>query len=102
MKLVMGASIRGLRTETLFAINVASEIYLRHGYEMEITSGIEGKHSRGSLHYAGAAFDLRIKNIPTEVVLDIMTDLKESLGVDFDAVLESNHIHLEYQPKAER
>lgn len=101
MKLVLGASLRGLRVETLFALCVASEVYQNHSYEMEITSGVEGKHSRGSLHYAGAAVDLRIKNIPTEVVLDITTDIKERLASDYDVILEGNHIHIEYQPKSE-
>jgi hypothetical protein len=101
MRLVLGARMRGLRVETLFAICVASEVYQRHGFEMDITSGVEGKHSRGSLHYAGAAVDLRIKNIPTEVVLTIVDDIKERLDTDYDVVLEGNHIHIEFQPKGE-
>lgn len=99
MKLVLGASARSWTVQILFGICVASEVYQKHGFEMEITSGDEGEHSFGSLHFSGNAADFRIKNIPTEVVLDIVDDIKERLGVDYDVVLEGNHIHLEYQPK---
>lgn len=93
-----GARIRGLRTEILFAVCSVNEILAKHGAEMVITSGIDGNHSRGSIHYSGGAVDLRIWNIPEDKRKEAVKEMKEALGPDFDIVLERDHIHMEYQP----
>jgi hypothetical protein len=54
------------------------------------------------------AFDVRIKNLDgnekdiskedVHIASYIVNDLKESLGVQYDVVLEPNHIHIEFDP----
>jgi hypothetical protein len=55
-----GARISGLRPEIAIAFTIACSVYadLKAG-PCVITSGAEGRHSTGSLHYAGLAIDLR-------------------------------------------
>lgn len=92
--------LRGLAPQVVLAIFVAWSVYQAFGViGMRVTSCTEGKHSRASLHYTGNAVDLRIWNIPAENRAPLVAALKAALGAEFDAVLESNHIHVEYQPK---
>tara|TARA_Y100000310_G_scaffold336832_1_gene422402 strand:+ start:1579 stop:1881 length:303 start_codon:yes stop_codon:yes gene_type:complete len=100
MRLKPGVRIRGLRPEAWFAFYVADQVYMELSAEAVMTSGVEGRHSHGSIHYAGGAFDLRISNIPGAEQL-ARDRLAERIGADFDVVLEGNHIHVEYQPKVE-
>ena len=66
-----------------------------------ITSANDGKHSTASLHYSGNAFDLRIwafKENPA-ALRAFASRCAAALGRDFDVVLESDHLHVEYDPK---
>ena len=65
-----------------------------------VTSCTDGKHSRASLHYTGNAVDLRIWNIPENRRKELVAKLSLALGAEYDVVLEKDHIHIEYQPKA--
>lgn len=80
--------------------------------ELVITSGSElsAIHGLTSLHYNGCAADLRIWRTHKEpsaqlqlVALRIVADLYcDSIGIPrnwIDIILETNHIHLELQPK---
>jgi hypothetical protein len=69
------------------------------GKEIVITSGLDGKHSRKSLHYSGNAFDIRTFIYTTSEVNKLIPALKLVLGSDYDVVYEGNHIHIEYDPK---
>lgn len=70
------------------------QVYAEFGTEMVITSGKDGKHSEGSLHYEGKAVDLRIWN-----VLQVLVEkLHEELGPDYEVILEKDHIHIELDP----
>lgn len=98
LKIKPGVSIRGLRPEIVFAALIVAGVFAKSGVEpVWITSGTEGKHSAGSLHYVGAALDIRLP--PPALTSDILNRLRESLGAEFDVVLESSHIHIEFQPK---
>ncbi len=69
------------------------------GKEIVVTSILDGKHSKRSLHYEGKAFDIR-RWIYTETqLIQFIELLEEELGDDFDVVLEATHIHIEYDPK---
>jgi hypothetical protein len=94
-----GARITGLRNEALFAVYVAYSIYADEGYDMIITSGTDGSHSRGSEHYKGDAFDLRTRHLGAGEAEKIRDMLASALGSEFDVVLESTHIHVEFDPK---
>lgn len=91
-----GARVYGIRPEIVLALNIASAVFERRGVQMVITSVADGQHSRGSLHYAGCATDLRRPEANAEA---IVADLKDRLGDDYDVVLEADHIHVEFQPK---
>ncbi len=99
MRLKQDVRIHGLRPELVLALFMCEQVYRAADTELVITSVIDGKHSPGSLHYAGSAVDLRINNLPSGQAEKIRDQIAERLGKDFDAVLESNHIHLEFQPK---
>lgn len=81
-------------------VAVVNEIMAQYGADCVITSGIEGTHSKGSLHYVGLALDFRGNHVDSAVRQAIIKEIRDSLGDDFD-VIESNHgaIHIEYQPK---
>ncbi len=94
-----GADITGIRPEIVLAIVLAQPIFAAHGVPLVITSVMEGKHSRGSLHYVGLAVDLRVNDLPPSE-WEIVTDqVKAALGPQFDVVLEKDHLHVEFQPK---
>lgn len=70
--------------------------------EIVITSGADGQHKSGSLHYKGHAADIRTRNFPSEAAIkQFMAALKSELGEDYDLVLEKSppHIHVEYDPE---
>lgn len=94
-----GASVRGLRPEMALALTVADQVYGAHGYDLVVTEGTGGKHGVGSLHYVGLAVDLRASNVAAPFVGVIAADLGKALGAEYDVVAESDHIHVEHQPK---
>jgi len=95
-----GVRIKGISQELLLGLFVANEVYALHGVNMVVTSLLDGKHSATSLHYAGEAADLRTRNIPQDVdPQDIRKEIKDRLGMDYDVILEDNHIHMEHQPR---
>jgi hypothetical protein len=91
--------ITGLRPEIILAIVAAERAYAEIGCELMLTSGIEGQHGRGSLHFAGCAVDFRTQNVPADKLQPLVEKIRYALGADFDVVLEKNHCHVEWQPK---
>ena len=100
-----GVSLQGLQPIMNIVIGEGREVYRNHNYPFVITSGLEGKHSVGSLHFAGLAVDFRVKdpggawNIPLTVRQTIRNEIKAAVGRDWDIVLKPDHIHTEFQPK---
>lgn len=92
-------NMSGLVPQMTVAILVMNYLYSEIDAECIITSANDASHSRTSLHYAGCALDFRIKHIKREQAQDIVIKANEALKQDYDVILESNHIHLEYQPK---
>lgn len=94
----------------LFALD---EAYRQYDTELTITSGSEltTKHSRTSLHYAGRAVDTRTWTIERfdldaeaqhRIAVNIKNIYLGALGLPddtIDIVLESTHMHHEWQPK---
>ena len=98
MLVKLGVDIRPLKRDIRRALNTVEYVYLAVAKtEAVITSTVEGTHSPGSLHYAGQAIDVRLP--PKRYVSKIVNQLKQKLGDDYDVVLESTHIHIEYDPK---
>jgi len=90
-----------LQPGTWGALMVASEVYAYYDYECVVTSGHEqtAKHSYGSKHYDGAAFDLRTRHMATGDADRVSNDLSARLGLDYDVILENDHLHVEQHPR---
>ena len=101
LSLKPGVRITGMRPEILLAAVAAMEVYKAAGHDITITACVDGKHTTGSLHYAGAAIDLRTRDLPPGDVAKLIAQIKACLGDDFDVLLEVDHIHIEFQPKQE-
>lgn len=101
MQLKRGVNPFGIRPELLLALMVADQVWRNHGQELVVTSLNDSRHSRTSLHYAGAAADLRTHYFTDKIKALVAAELREALGQnpDYDVVLESDHIHIEFQPK---
>lgn len=94
-----GAKVGGLRPEILLAYIIAETVYRQEGFECILTEGTGSKHGRGSLHYVGLAIDLRTRMISGAKQLPLAQTLADKLGDEYDVVLETDHIHIEFQPK---
>lgn len=101
MKLKTGVDPVALAPQLLLALYVADGIWRELGEELVVTSLNDSKHSHTSLHYAGMAADLRTRYFSPAQVNNAAARLREALGTNpsYDVVVESDHIHLEYQPK---
>lgn len=99
MRFKDGVNPFGIRPELLLGLVVADRVYEGIGIEMVVTSLNDSTHKQASLHYAGAAADLRIWNVTD--VERLAQEIRNALGgnPDFDVVVEKDHIHFEYQPK---
>lgn len=95
-----GVRITGMRPEILLAAVAAERVYEEAGHDFVITACVDGKHMAGSFHFAGAAIDVRTRDLPPADVPKVLARIKACVGDDFDVLLEADHIHIEFQPKA--
>lgn len=93
-----GVTVSGVWPLLFDAIIITADVYALHGKELVVTSISDGTHSVNSFHYKGRAFDCRTRYFTKDEQKDVVSDLKSALGDDFDVVLESDHIHVEYDP----
>jgi len=96
MLIKAGVDISRLNREIRRALRKVSDLYMENNQEVVVTSTFEGNHGAGSLHYANDAFDVGIPEEPSFIPISLIID---HLGVDYDVVRESDHIHVEYDPK---
>ena len=104
MRLKPGVSVYGLRPEIVIALIVADAVYDEHGVDMVMTSGSEGRHGWGSLHFQGLAVDLRTHNLEPADRPIVAEKIKTRLGAEYDVVHKNvgkpnEHIHIEYHRK---
>ncbi len=96
-----GVEVYRLSYHTWRAVDIAWRLASRYGQrELVITSVTEGRHKIGSRHYEGMAFDFRRWSI--QDVTRFVEALRFHLGRHYDVVVESTHVHVEYDPKPER
>lgn len=86
--------------QILTALSQIEHIFARYGYIPVVTSANDGSHSPGSLHYKGAALDIRSKGLPSDVKSQIL-DAMKALGKPWYVILEfpggtSEHFHIQY------
>jgi hypothetical protein len=101
MRFKTGVKLLGIQPEMVAALPAISAAFRTFGREAVVTSAAEpeARHRRGSLHYSGLAIDLRIRHLSPEDAPRVADELRAALTQEFDVILESDHIHLEYQPK---
>ncbi len=81
-------------------VEVVVAVYARHGLEAVMTSGLDGEHSAGSLHYRGQAIDWRRWGADAIGVMPAIADaVRQELGPRYDVVLEQTHLHTEFDPR---
>ena len=96
----LGVNTEALSPHITSRFGVVDHIFLKHaGREAIITSGNDSQHMIKSLHYKGRAIDLRTKDLTDKIKIKIVEDLRKTLGPDYDVILESTHIHVEFDPK---
>lgn len=96
MKIKDGANIERVRLSMQPVFVEAEAIWRNHGHELVITCGLDGEHSAGSVHYYGLAVDCRTNYFSAEQVVQVADELQAALGPDYDVIVESTHIHVEY------
>lgn len=80
-------------------IDAAEYVFGQYNIVPVITSGNDGVHRDGSFHYTGDALDFRRWDADRAGVLPaVLTGLRYYLGDDYDVILESDHIHIEFDP----
>ncbi len=84
-------------------MTIPDQVLTEAGYEYELTSGIEGQHMTGSLHYPGRAIDktVRKKRLGFIVGDQLRGIMSSRLGDDFDVTFNArkNQFHIEWQMK---
>jgi len=101
LKCKKSVNVAHIKPEINLAIQVALSVWSRQDEPvLTITSISDSEHGFASLHYVGYAVDIRIRELHSKPE-ELVKALTEFLPDDYDVVLESNHIHLEYQPKWE-
>ena len=99
IKIKRGVDLRLLTPQVLLAVAVAESLFFQRDIAVVITSGRDSRHGKGSLHYMGNAVDLRIRALTAFNAAAVAEELADCLGDQYDVVLESDHIHVEFDPK---
>lgn len=92
-----GATL-SVRPEIQHARAVIANIWAKHGYVLTVTSGTDSTHKADSLHYVGLAEDYRTRDVAPSDLVIMVNDVRASLGSDYDVIIESDHLHVEYDP----
>ena len=97
MKIKQGASLQGLKISMRKALITADHIYKKFGKELVVTSGTDGEHSAGSLHYYGFAVDIRTNYFTQDETKQVVDELRIILHSDYHVIEHKTHIHIEYE-----
>lgn len=89
-------NIHGLQVQMQPVLRYAGAIWQEQGQELVVTSARDGMHSAGSLHYYGYAVDLRTRDFSDSAKRIVQKELQTALGSSYDVILESTHMHVEY------
>jgi len=92
-------NIWGLQVEMQPVLKWAERIWKDKGHDAVVTCGRDSLHSWGSLHYYGYAVDLRASvdwGYDAFVIEKIADALRQVLGEDYQVIIHSTHIHVEY------
>ena len=104
--LAPNVSLRGLQAPLLIGLQALQAIASKIGIEeLVLTSVTDGKHSVKSLHYVGAACDIRSKTLAKEQKQALLLAFNSQMGRQFDFIIEdvglsNEHFHLEHDEHA--
>jgi len=84
------------RFEIQHARSIIARIWQAHGYALTVTSGLDSTHSATSLHYVGLAEDYRTRDVAPSDLAIMVNEVRAALGSDYDVILETDHLHVEY------
>lgn len=102
--------ISGASAEIVGTFSIVSSVFADFGLVATITSITDRLHSRGSLHYAGKAYDILwmpefAEKISPERLLKVLFlkingfPQNTNIPPEFDILFEGDHFHIEHQPK---
>lgn len=98
MILLDNVNVACLQPIMMMGMVVIESVFRDHGVaEVVFTHICDGAHMKGSLHPLGLAVDVRIWGVTD--LPDMVSDLAKALGNEYDVVLETDHIHVEYDPE---
>lgn len=98
MLLKIGVSIAGIVPALAKKFDDIDRVFIDlTNEEAVVTCGTEGTHMPGGLHPVGRAIDLRLPGKGKNTL--VTAKLVQTLGPEFDVVLEPDHIHVEHDPK---
>lgn len=98
IKFKVGIHTSKITPEVARIMNVANRVYGGLKADAIVTALEDGKHKEGSLHYKCLAADLRIRHVAKGKHENIRSEMARLLGGDYDIVLHSSHLHVEYDP----
>lgn len=67
-----------------------------------VTSGCDGQHQVNSKHYTNEAIDLRTFHLQGDELHTVVQAMQDTLGQDFDVVIEASHLHCEFDSKQKK
>ncbi len=100
--------IKRLTPEIYKVLPYLDTIFHVYGVDCVITSANDSTHipssGKPSRHYSDYALDLRSHHLPVSAKDKLLTELRNTLGPDYQVILESRnspneHYHLEYDPE---
>lgn len=94
-------NIWGLELEMQPVLKEAARLWESLGQTLVITCARDGMHSPGSWHYYGYAVDLRTFYFEDngKYAAIRLKQILVAYSPYYDVILESTHIHVEYDPK---
>lgn len=92
-----GVQLAGLQLPMRKVLINAAKLWAENGQTLVVTSGLDGTHSPGSLHYYGYALDFRSRYFSAKTVVKLCDQLRSALGTDYLVLDEKTHIHVQCQ-----
>ena len=101
MRKKAGVILDGVHSKLFDAALLIEPIMVKHGQECVITSGRDSVHGRNSRHYIGMALDFRTRDLNPNDYVKIADKVRKVLGEQYFSQVESNHLHVQWNGKAE-
>lgn len=96
MILKKGVKVQDISTEMVLALVIIEPLFKDITIDMRITSVRDGVHSVNSKHKLGQAVDLGTRNTDQEELVELTQTIRASLTDEYFVLLESNHIHIQF------